>query len=291
MVWFYVDDGLAFHKKAVEAGNAAMGLWVRAGAWSTGSLTDGFIPSPIARSIGTQTQLDSLLKSGLWRKAPGGYQFHDWHHRQLSKSEIESKREADRKRKREQRQSRNVPLGQPPEVQPDEPPDSEWNQNGNPMETAVDSSRALPRACAPHPTPPSSGQVEGGSHGGLPPPYCDKHMPNGTERDCHPCGVRRQRRTEAMAERSRIASDAARARALAERNERIAEAQTRQQAIDACPFGCKARGGYTPAGMVCDHQQHSTLEGRAEARALVQAALAGKPADDPDTDPDDGPVF
>jgi len=43
MPWFKVDDTLAFHAKVVAAGNAAMGLWVRAGAHSMQQLTDGFI--------------------------------------------------------------------------------------------------------------------------------------------------------------------------------------------------------------------------------------------------------
>lgn len=30
MVWFLVDDNLAFHDKVTKAGNAAMGAWVRA---------------------------------------------------------------------------------------------------------------------------------------------------------------------------------------------------------------------------------------------------------------------
>ena len=33
MPWFNVDDGFAFHRKAVRAGNAAIGLWTRAGSW------------------------------------------------------------------------------------------------------------------------------------------------------------------------------------------------------------------------------------------------------------------
>ena len=32
--WFKVDDNLALHPKVLGAGNAAMGMWVRAGSWS-----------------------------------------------------------------------------------------------------------------------------------------------------------------------------------------------------------------------------------------------------------------
>ena len=47
MTWFRVDDTLAMHPKVYAAGNAAMGLWVRAGAWSMQQLTDGDRSRPI----------------------------------------------------------------------------------------------------------------------------------------------------------------------------------------------------------------------------------------------------
>lgn len=266
MVWFFVDDGLAFHKKVAEAGNAAMGLWVRAGAWSTGSLTDGFIPSGIARSIGTQTQIDSLLKADLWRKVSGGYQFHDWDHRQLTKSEVEQKRKADRARKREQRRGRNVPPGQPPEVPPDYPPDSERIPNGVPPESVVDSSRALPQGCVPHPTPPSNGQFERGSHGELdpnepPPRFCPEHMPDGTSAPCSACGATKQRRTDWLAEQSAKASEAARQRIRA-------DAEVKLGAVANCQL-CDDEGYH--ANRVCDHIDRTQTA--ADGIAKVRAAL------------------
>lgn len=77
-MWFRVDDGLAFHHKAIKAGNAALGLWVRAGAWSSQHLTDGFVPAAVALQIGTEPQVRKLLDAGLWLPEEGGYQFHDW---------------------------------------------------------------------------------------------------------------------------------------------------------------------------------------------------------------------
>ncbi|MBN9739536.1 hypothetical protein DMP23_00180 [Amycolatopsis sp. A1MSW2902] len=78
MPWFAVDDGFADHPKAIRAGNAALGLWVRAGAWSAKHLTDGFVPDEIAFMHGTPTQAAKLVRVGLWRVAEGGFQFHDW---------------------------------------------------------------------------------------------------------------------------------------------------------------------------------------------------------------------
>lgn len=34
MPWFRVDDSLDTHPKAIAAGNEAMGLWVRCGAYA-----------------------------------------------------------------------------------------------------------------------------------------------------------------------------------------------------------------------------------------------------------------
>lgn len=78
MTWFKVDDDLAFHRKVVGAGNAAMGLWVRAGSWCAQHLTDGFIPDEMVAILGTASQRAKLIKSGLWLEVDGGCLFHQW---------------------------------------------------------------------------------------------------------------------------------------------------------------------------------------------------------------------
>lgn len=77
-MWFKVDDNLAFHRKVVAAGNAAMGLWVRAGSWCGQHLTDGFIPDHMIAILGTVSQREKLIKVGLWTTVDGGCQFHQW---------------------------------------------------------------------------------------------------------------------------------------------------------------------------------------------------------------------
>lgn len=72
MPWFKVDDGLPDHPKVLLAGNAAMGLWVRAGAWSMKHLTDGFIPEAFVRLLGTAKEARALVTAGLWVKVEGG---------------------------------------------------------------------------------------------------------------------------------------------------------------------------------------------------------------------------
>lgn len=78
MPWFRVDHLFAFHPKTVLAGNAALGLWVRAGSWCVGQTNDGFIPRAVARALGTAGQARRLVASGLWDENDDGYTFHDW---------------------------------------------------------------------------------------------------------------------------------------------------------------------------------------------------------------------
>ncbi len=92
MASFRVDDVLSDHPKVLAAGNAAMGLWVRAGAWSMRHLTDGFIPDAVAALHGTSREATALVDSGLWIVVDGGYLFHAWDSRQPSRDEVEERR-------------------------------------------------------------------------------------------------------------------------------------------------------------------------------------------------------
>lgn len=95
MVWFKVDDSLAFHRKTVAAGNAAMGLWVRAGSWCAQQLTDGFVPEHMIPILGTPAQASRLVRVGLWITVPGGCQFHEWNEkgRQPTAQSVREERE------------------------------------------------------------------------------------------------------------------------------------------------------------------------------------------------------
>lgn len=103
MPWFKVDDTLAFHAKVVAAGNDAMGLWVRAGSWSSQQLTDGFVPDHMIAAMGGGE--DGLVEVGLWIREDGGCRFHEWEQAQFTRAEIEAKRESERDRKRKQRRT------------------------------------------------------------------------------------------------------------------------------------------------------------------------------------------
>lgn len=94
MAWFQVDDQLSFHPKVIQAGNAAMGMWVRAGAWSQAHLTEGHIPTEQAKALGGVALAKKLVAAGLWiaDDERGGYLFHEWDSRQMSADEIAERR-------------------------------------------------------------------------------------------------------------------------------------------------------------------------------------------------------
>ena len=105
MPWFNVDDGLAFHRKVIKAGNAAMGLWVRAGSYCAHQLTDGFVDADMVPSLGTLKQAERLVSAGLWIKVDGGFQFHEWSGdgRNPSRAEVLARRSRNAARKARQR--------------------------------------------------------------------------------------------------------------------------------------------------------------------------------------------
>ncbi|MFI6819741.1 hypothetical protein ACIBJE_02165 [Micromonospora sp. NPDC050187] len=80
MTWFKVDDSFYDHPKAFDASDAAIALWLRAGTWSARNLTDGFVPTGMLARLSTtpDAAAGELTARGLWKKARGGYRFHDW---------------------------------------------------------------------------------------------------------------------------------------------------------------------------------------------------------------------
>lgn len=106
MPWFKVDDNFCFHPKTILSGNAAIGLWVRAGSWSMQNLTDGWIPVEVARKLGSRASASRLVDAGLWELKPDGYHFHEWEIRQPSRIQVVAGREAERNRKSRSRRRR-----------------------------------------------------------------------------------------------------------------------------------------------------------------------------------------
>lgn len=78
MAWFKIDDRFHSHPKVVQAGNAAVGAWVRMGAWCSDHLTDGHIPAAVAAMFATSDQLEQLHAVGLLAGTDTGWQIPDW---------------------------------------------------------------------------------------------------------------------------------------------------------------------------------------------------------------------
>lgn len=111
MPHFRVDDGFDGHPKTVRAGDDALGMWVRAGAWCMRYLTDGFVPEWWVKQQPKGTaKAKKLVASGFWhdgaeRDGEKGYQFHEFvgPGRQDSREKIEADRELARIRKQRSR--------------------------------------------------------------------------------------------------------------------------------------------------------------------------------------------
>ena len=76
MVWFRIDNDLPLNPKVVEAGNSAMGLWLRARAWTVTNRTK-VIPARIAHRLGAKQLCRQLIRAGLFTETPDGYTVHD----------------------------------------------------------------------------------------------------------------------------------------------------------------------------------------------------------------------
>jgi hypothetical protein len=104
MTWFKVDDTFYAHPKVVdlESGpccHEAISLWVLAGSWSSGQLTNGEIPASLTRKLGFRRRVEEeLVRVGLWVKTEAGFAFHDWAKYQPTREDIESKRRATKER-------------------------------------------------------------------------------------------------------------------------------------------------------------------------------------------------
>jgi hypothetical protein len=103
MTWFRVDDSFHSHPKALKAGNAALGLWVRCASWSSAHLRDGFVSEEIARLYAARNQIESLIKADLWERVDGGYQMHDFGMRNPSAEAVRADRSAAAERQKRAR--------------------------------------------------------------------------------------------------------------------------------------------------------------------------------------------
>lgn len=114
MPWFMVDDRFHGHRKAVRAGTAAVGLWVLAGSWCGGELTDGFIPDYVAARLDPEyvEHAARLVDAGLWlideHDGDKGWRFHEWTEFQKSREQVLGERAEAKERMRRVRAAKKA---------------------------------------------------------------------------------------------------------------------------------------------------------------------------------------
>lgn len=107
---FQVDPDFYDHPKALGMSDAAFALWVRTGSYCAAKGTDGFVSDDVLSLFSTTQQeaAPELARRRLWLRVKGGYQFHQFSDRNLTKAVVEAQREADRERKRQERGDTSV---------------------------------------------------------------------------------------------------------------------------------------------------------------------------------------
>lgn len=110
---FQVDPDFYDHPKVTGMSDAGFSLWVRAGSFSAAKLTDGFVSEDVlVYTLRSSSDVaGELVHRGLWRRVKGGYRFHEWSERNLTKQRVDADREADRERKRALRYGSGVTAG------------------------------------------------------------------------------------------------------------------------------------------------------------------------------------
>jgi len=96
-----VYGSITWHTKALSAGDAALGVWVRLLGHCAQQLTNGYVPAAVAAAVGASSPgaVEALARVGLLEPVEGGYQMHDYLDHNASKADIEGAREAARERK------------------------------------------------------------------------------------------------------------------------------------------------------------------------------------------------
>lgn len=234
MPWFQVDDQLPVHRKVIAAGNAPMGLWVRAGSWCQQNLTGGFVPTSIAKTLGTVGQAKALVSAGLWHAVEGGYHFHDWDEHQMSVEEIK-----ERKRKRADAGRKGGQAS------------GESRREASASASASASGRAgANENRTPGPGPALSVVTKGGGvtegDDPEPPRYCSEH-PNDTTDYCRACIVLRKAH-DAWKDRQKQQIEA-------DQLEQQRQKQRKAQRLAACR-DCDEEGWrYDDREIKCNHQE------------------------------------
>jgi general stress protein YciG len=105
MGWVTLDDNFPNHPKAMRSGPLASYLYVCGLCYCRRYHTDGFIPANAVKMLGASTNprrlVDTLIAAGLWERADGGFQVHDYATIYPNDAGDKERREANRQKKRD----------------------------------------------------------------------------------------------------------------------------------------------------------------------------------------------
>ncbi|MFJ4189472.1 hypothetical protein [Kitasatospora sp. NPDC089509] len=193
MPWFAVGDSTDDHPKILSAGNAAVGLWVRCGAYASAHLTDGVIPGAVAVKNGTTTQIAKLLASGLWHEAGhacarcpqprrGDYVMHGYLDANPSRRQVQERRRRAAEKKRQQRNPPPNGDGSADDPAPNRAPSGEDSPGQMPV-SPRDTSGPRTRPAPPRPSRREGAGVGGEGAGGWEPAARRHPLPDGFSPD------------------------------------------------------------------------------------------------------------
>ena len=153
---YLVPDELAFSLGALRAGNAALGFWVRAGAWSAAQRLDGHLPAELVPALaGTPDQVAALEAAGLMTPVLGGWQL-PWLGPTAAEQDRRRTNAATRQARRRARST-----GQDDATPPNGDPDGAWDwpdepqDDGPPDDDDRDVTRDVTRDITDPVTPPA----------------------------------------------------------------------------------------------------------------------------------------
>lgn len=113
VTWFKIDDNFADHPKFVGCTDSAIASWVRALAYSSRYLTDGFIPLAAQRVIGPAKAVKQLVNAGLLVETLEGWMIHDYTDHQRTRAEVQADRDRNAERSRAYRSRKRHGVTQP----------------------------------------------------------------------------------------------------------------------------------------------------------------------------------
>jgi hypothetical protein len=179
---FQVDPDFYDHPKTTGMSDAAFSLWVRAGSFSAAKLSDGFVSEDVlVHTLRSSVEVaDELVGRGLWRRRKGGFQFHQWGVRNLTRERVETDRATDRNRKRESRNSAKSHVER--EIVR---PDSDRTPDGIPGESEQNPAVSVSVSSSVSESVSGSGQAR-------PPVRCPRHANHPDPPPCRACADARQ---------------------------------------------------------------------------------------------------